>query len=281
MFRRKLIESLEKLAGYPAIAIMGPRQSGKTTLAKLAFPHHTYVSLEDLSMRRLALEDPKGFLAMYKDAHGVILDEFQNVPELLSYLQLAIDQTYKPNYFILTGSQNFLMNQAISQTLAGRIGILTLLPLSIGEMADNNLLSATAEQAIFSGGYPRIYDQKIEPTVWYPDYINTYVERDIRDLKQVTDLSLFRKFVGLCAGRAGQLLNVTSLGNDVGVTGPTARAWLSLLEASYIIFLLQPHHGNFGKRLIKSPKLYFYDTGLACSLLGITSALQLSTHYLR
>lgn len=282
MFKRALSPFLRELATqYPAIAILGPRQSGKTTLAKMVFPSYVYLSLEDRVIRERALLDPKGFFEIYKDEQGIILDEFQYVPELLSYIQLLVDEKYRPGFFILTGSHNFLMNQAISQTLAGRIGILTLLPLSVAELQMNNLLKTPVEKAIFYGGYPRIYDQHIDPVRWYSDYIETYVEKDIRQLTHVSQLSLFRKFVGLCAGRIGQILNLTSLSNDCGVTVPTVRAWLSLLEASYIVFLLQPYYKNFGKRLIKSPKLYFFDTGLACSLLGITSEIQLHTHYLR
>ena len=282
MFTRELMpEVKERATKYPAIAILGPRQSGKTTLAKMSFPYYVYLSLEDRMVRERASIDPKGFLHAYKDSPGIILDEFQNLPELLSFIQIFIDEEYRPGFFILTGSQNFLMNQTISQSLAGRISIMTLLPLSIVELETNHILQLPVEKAIFDGCYPRIYQQHISPVTWYVDYLETYVERDIRQITQVSNLSLFRKFVGLCAGRIGQILNLTSLSNDVGVSVSTIRSWLSLLEASYIIFLLQPYYKNFGKRLIKSPKLYFYDTGLACSLLGITSQLQLNTHYLR
>ena len=267
---------------YPAIAVLGPRQSGKTTLVKTVFPDYTYVNFENRNILEQAQSDPQGFLQTYtSNTPGIIIDEFQNFPELTSYLQGFIDEVYRPGFFILTGSQNYLMNKAISQSLAGRISILTLLPLSIEELKESNLLSKEPQQAMIAGGYPRIYEQHINPTVWYPDYLNTYVERDIRELTKVSQLSLFRKFVALCAGRIGQILNITSLCNDTGIDYATARSWLSLLESSYIIFLLQPHHKNFGKRLIKSPKLYFYDSGLACSLLGITSEQQLFTHYLR
>lgn len=282
MFKRDLSEHLNGLATqYPAVAVLGPRQSGKTTLVRQTFPHYTYISLEDKRQLELATLDPVRFLNNLKDSPGIILDEFQNAPHILSDIQLAIDEKYRPGFFILTGSQNYLMNQSISQSLAGRIGILTLLPLSIHELKNNQLLPENVDQVIFYGGYPRVYDQHIPPAKWYADYIETHVERDIKQLVSVAQLSLFRKFVGLCAGRTGQPLNMASLCNDSGISFATAREWLSLLESSYIIFLLQPHYKNFGKRLIKSPKLYFYDTGLASSLLGITSVDQMAHHYLR
>lgn len=282
MFKRDLCSVLKELAlKYPSIAILGPRQSGKSTLAKMTFPQYVYLSLEDRSTMERASLDPKGFIESYKDAPGIILDEFQKQPGLLSYLQLAIDEKYRPGYFILTGSQNFLMNEKISQSLAGRVTVLTLLPLSISELQQNDLLENIVEKTIFYGGYPRIYDQKLSPVVWYNDYIGTYVERDIKQIVNVVDLELFKKFIALCAGRIGQLLDLTSLSNDCGISVPTVRRWLSLLQTSYVLFLLQPYYKNFGKRLMKSPKLYFYDTGLACSLLGIESYTQINTHYLR
>lgn len=266
---------------YPVIALVGPRQSGKTTLAQETFANHKYLSFEDiLSVRQHAEKDPKGFLEEHANDHGIILDEFQHAPLILSYIQLAVDRDYKPGYFILTGSQNFLMNEAISQTLAGRIALFTLLPLSSQELEQAGLLPQNLETVIYNGLYPRIYAQDFKPS-WYQNYIKTYLERDVRQLKNIPDLSLFQTFVGLCVGRIGQVLNITSLANDCGITTNTAKSWLSLLQASYLVFLLQPHHNNFGKRLIKAPKLYFYDTGIACSLLGIESVNEVYKHYLR
>jgi hypothetical protein len=250
-------------------------------LAKSLFPHYTYVTLENLAVRTLAQGDPQGFLSSYDDAPGVVLDEVQQVPELFSYLQGIVDNKPRPGFYVLTGSQHFLLSQAISQTLAGRIALFTLLPFSITELQKAQLAPNSAQQAIFTGFYPRVIAQQLKPTEWYPLYIQTYLERDVRDIKQVVDLAQFQTFIGLCAGRIGQLLSITSLANDCSISVPTAKAWLSLLQASYVLYLLQPHHKNFSKRLIKSPKLYFYDTGLACSLLGIESLQQLNGHYLR
>lgn len=282
MISRDLTPHIKDLAKkFPVIAITGPRQSGKTTLAQAIFPHYTYVTLENLSIRALAQKDPQGFLSQYDNAPGVIFDEVQQVPELFSYLQGIVDAKSRSGFYVLTGSQHFLLSQAISQTLAGRIAIFTLLPLSIAELQHAKQAPTGANQAVFNGFYPRLFAQKLKPTEWYPLYIQTYVERDVRAIKQVVDLAQFQLFIGLCAGRIGQLLNVTSLANDCSISVHTVRAWLSLLQASYIIYLVQPHHKNFSKRLIKSPKLYFYDTGLACSLLGIESVQQLMGHYLR
>jgi len=265
----------------PVIAITGPRQSGKTTLSKAIFSDYAYVTLENLNERTLAQSDPQGFLSQFDDSPGVILDEVQQVPELFSYLQGIVDKNPRPGFYILTGSQHFLMSEKISQTLAGRIAIFTLLPFSIVELQQANLLPDSANQAVFTGFYPRIFAQKLKATEWYPDYIQTYIERDVRTIINVVNLSQFQTFIKLCAGRIGQLLNISSLANDCGISVHTARSWLSLLEASYIIYLLHPHYKNFSKRLIKSPKLYFYDTGVACSLLGIENVAQLMGHYLR
>ena len=269
---------------FPVIALLGPRQSGKTTLAKECFPDYDYVNLEALDMRQFALEDPKGFLEQYQrksKKKGVILDEIQNTPDLFSYLQVAIDHDPRPGFYILTGSQNILLNQHISQTLAGRISIQTLLPLSIEELSKAKRLPSDPFKLIFQGFYPSMHSKKRDPNDWYKGYIQTYVERDARLVRNITDLNLFQKFVKLCAGRVGQLLNLTSLSGDCGISVNTAKSWISILEMSYIIFLLQPHHQNFSKRLIKSPKLYFYDPGLACNLLGIESPKMLVQHYLR
>lgn len=284
MIKRDLAEKFKYLATkFPVVAIFGPRQSGKTTLARSVFSNYEYISLEDIDSRTLAHEDPRGFLNANSNHEGVILDEIQNTPELLSYIQTYVDNSKKNGYFIITGSQNFLLNELVTQTLAGRIAILTLLPLSIGEMENAEILSSSSslETTIFKGCYPRIYDQDILPSDMFPNYIRTYIERDVRLIKNVTDLNDFQRFIKLCAGRIGQILNLTSLGNDCGISSGTAKSWLSILEASYIIFTLQPHYKNFSKRLVKAPKLYFYDTGLACSLLGINSEEQLRSHYLK
>lgn len=282
MIERDLTSALQLDAQKaPVIAILGPRQSGKTTLARSVFGQHKYISLEDLDMREFAIQDPRKFLADNHNEHGILLDEIQHVPGLLSYMQTQVDMDYRPGYFILTGSQNFLVSQAITQTLAGRISLHTLLPMSAHELIRADLLPNTIEETLFRGGYPIIYSRAYEPTKWYVDYIKTYLERDVRMITSVSDLSTFRRFMKLCAGRIGQIVNLTSLGNDCGITYNTAKSWLSLLEASYIIFQLQPHYQNFNKRVIKSPKLFFYDTGLACSLLDIENEKQLSSHYLR
>lgn len=282
MFTRSLTDIIKQRAlKIPVIAIVGPRQSGKTTLAKAIFKKHTYVSLETFEDRELAAADPRRFFEAHDNKHGIIIDEVQRVPELLSYMQSLVDAEYKPGYFVITGSQNIMLNQAISQTLAGRISIFTLLPLSINEMRTNKLLPTTIEAVASKGFYPRIYAQDLDPVSWYLDYIEAYVERDARTIVNITQLSTFRRFIRLCAGRVGQLLNITSLATDCGIDQRTAKAWISVLEASYILFFLQPHHENFSKRLIKSPKIYFYDSGLACSLLDIQSVDQLNDHYLR
>lgn len=278
--RRKIEPKLAYLATkYPVVALLGPRQSGKTTVAKQAFPAHSYFSLEDPDTAARIMQDPRAFLE-YDYGTGLIIDEFQQEPVLLSYIQGIVDANYRPGYFILTGSHNFLMNQAITQSLAGRVGILTLLPLSCEELAQAECLPEKADQAIFTGGYPNIYARGLMGADFYGSYLTTYVERDVRQLINVVKLSDFQKFIRLCVGRIGQLLDFVSLADDCGISVPTVKAWLSILEASYIIFLLQPHFNNFNKRMIKSPKLYFYDTGLACYLLKIASAEQLTTHYL-
>ena len=267
---------------FPVLAIMGPRQSGKTTLVRHLFANYHYLNLENLDLLELSKADPRGFLEGLLKYAGVIIDEFQNHPDLLSYLQILVDREQRPGFFVLTGSHNFLMNQAIGQSLAGRVGILTLLPLAQSEINRANLTVPSAEMAIYRGFYPRIVESRsLPPSQIYPSYIQTYLERDLRTISHIADLLLFKKFLGLCAGRVGQILNISSLATDCGVSAKTVKSWLSILEASYIVFLLQPHHANFNKRLIKNPKLYFYDTGIACSLLGIDSTEQLSNHYLR
>lgn len=280
MIQRTLTSRIKELSEkYPVITLTGPRQSGKTTLLRYAFPHYQYVSLEDLDIREFAEADPRGFLSSYPK--HVIIDEAQRVPSLFSYIQTRVDSENETGMYILSGSHNFLLMEKISQSLAGRTAVLCLMPLSHEEMAESGILSGDIDEEIFMGGYPRIFDKNIKPTDYYPFYIQTYVERDVRLLKNVGDLTRFMRFIKLCAGRIGQLLNVSSLANETGVSVPTAAAWLSVLEASYICYQLKPDWNNFTKRLVKSPKLYFYDTGLACSLLGINDVHQVNTHYLR
>lgn len=266
-------------AQFPVVVCTGPRQSGKTTLVKSAFGGKPYVSLEDHDMREYARTDPRGLLAQYGD--GAIFDEIQHVPELLSYVQTNVDADGRCGRFILTGSHNILLQQGVSQSLAGRAAYVELLPLSIGEITAANIPAGSAAQSIVRGQYPRIVAGSAEPADFYPNYVRTYVERDVRAVKNITDLRAFGTFLRLCAGRVGQLLNLSSLAIEAGVTHQTIRSWLGILEASYIVYLLQPLHAVISKRLIKIPKLYFYDTGLAAYLLGLRSAEQTETHYLR
>lgn len=279
MIPRTLTATFAELAGqYPVVTVTGPRQSGKTTLCRAAFPDKPYINLEAPDRREFARSDPRGFLAAYQS--GVILDEIQRVPDLLSYLQPMVDENPAPGRFILTGSQQFEVKTAISQSLAGRTAMLKLLPLSVEELAAAEI-RLPVDQQLLTGFYPRIYDAKLDPTQALGSYLETYVERDIRQLINIKDLALFEKFVRLCAGRVGQLLNLQSLGNDVGVSHTTARTWLTLLEASYVVYLMQPWHTNISKRQIKSPKLYFYDVGLAAYLLGVENEQHISRHPLR
>lgn len=272
------------------VTLTGPRQSGKTTLVRAAFPSMAYVSLEDPDVRARALEDPRGFLRA--NADGMIIDEVQRAPDIPSYIQGIVDEEPRPGRFILTGSQNLLLLDRVSQSLAGRTRILHLYPFSLSELEGREPWDPEASPAppadrsvtrslhttLHTGFYPRIHDQSLNPVEWLADYRAAYVERDVRQILNVQDLEAFARFLGLCAGRNGQLLNTSSLGNDAGVDHTTVRRWLSVLEASFLIKLLEPHHRNFGKRLIKSPKLYFLDCGLLCSLLGVTSADDLSVH---
>ncbi len=280
MIERTLKERILFLSTkYPFVLITGPRQSGKSTLSKLAFPEYKYVSLEDPDNRAFATEDPRAFISTYPGR--TIIDEVQRVPQLLSYLQTYADQSGKEGMYILTGSQNFQLLEAVSQSLAGRVGIVTLLPFSYEEMRNGGIDCGNADMQMFKGCYPRLFDKDIPSGTYYADYINTYVERDVRIVKNITNLATFTKFIKLCAGRIGQILNMASLATECGVSIPTINSWLSLLQTSYIVFLLQPDSRNFSKRLVKTPKLYFHDTGLACSLLEIRQPEQLSTHYLR
>jgi|SRR4030095_359439 len=272
---RDIKDTVMRFSKFPVVGIFGPRQSGKTTLCKNLFKNHVYLNFENPEILEFVTQDPKGFLQKYENEHGIIVDEFQHFPQFLSYVQIEADEKKRPGYFVLTGSQNFLMNAAVSQSLAGRIGILTLLPLSINECAHNNLLDNNVNEMIVKGFYPRIYTENFIPDELYPSYIQTYIERDVRLLTNVENLSTFKKFMKLCAGRIGQLLNISDIATNCGITQKTADHWISILQASYIVFLLQPHHGNFNKRITKSAKLYFYDTGIACSLLGIKSITDL------
>ncbi len=262
---------------YPVLTITGPRQSGKTTLARATFSNKPYANLESPVTRQFAEEDPLAFLGQYPD--GAIIDEIQRVPDLLSHIQVIVDDKQKNSLFVLTGSQQFELMQGISQSLAGRTALLKLLPLSLAELTPHG--SFGVDEMLFKGFYPRIYSQDIPADQAYGDYFTTYVERDLRQLINIKNLGLFQRFVSLCAGRCGQLLNLSSLANDTGISQVTAREWITVLEASYIVFLLQPFHANIGKRLIKSPKLYFYDVGLASWLCGIEREKQLATHPLR
>lgn len=269
-------------SGYPVITLTGPRQSGKTTLARTAFADKPYVSLETPDEREFALADPRGFLDRFPG--GAIIDEVQHAPALLSWIQTDVDAAGTMGRFILTGSQNFTLIAGIGQSLAGRSALVQLLPLSIAELAADQRLTdgpSGLNGFLLRGGYPALHVRTVAPARWYADYTMSYLERDVRQITQVHDLSAFQRFLKLCAGRTGQLLNLSALAVEAGISQSTARAWLSVLEASYIVFLLQPHHRNLGKRLVKTPKLYFIDTGLAASLLGLQDAGQLATHPLR
>lgn len=280
MISREAAPAVIKAAkGYPVVAITGPRQSGKTTLSRMVFADKPYTTLEDPDQLDFALSDPRGFLQQFPK--GAVLDEIQRAPKLFSYIQGIVDEQRKPGLFILTGSQHFGLLAQVSQTLAGRVATLELLPFSFPELKAAGLSIASLDQLLFQGQYPALYDRHLDPIDWYADYIRTYVERDVRQITAVQDLNLFQTFVRLCAARVGQVLDVASIANDAGVAHNTARAWISVLEASYVVYRLTPHHRNFSKRLIKRPKLYFYDTGLVARLLGIRSPEELRHHPLR
>jgi predicted AAA+ superfamily ATPase len=277
---RKAEKTVANLAkGFPIVGITGPRQSGKTTLAHHVFNNMPYVSLEDPDNREFAIVDPKGFLARYRD--GAIIDEVQRVPELFSWLQGIVDGDGRMGQFVLTGSQQFGLAEGITQSLAGRVGELKLLPLCVPELREAERNIGDADQVLYEGFYPAVHTRDVEPEQWYNAYIGTYLERDVRSMMAVQSLSAFQTFIRLAAGRCGQILNLSSMGAEAGVSHNTAKAWLSVLQASSIVFLLQPFHKNYNKRLIKSPKLYFYDTGLAARLLGITNSEQLALHPLK
>lgn len=278
----------------PVVSLTGPRQSGKTTLARATFPHYAYISLENPDTREAAKADPRGFLRQF--SQGVILDEAQRAPELFSYIQGIVDDTPRAGQFVLTGSHNFLLMRSISQSLAGRCAILHLLPLSLAELsgrepADPQNLPDFANRTpygvrnlmatLHKGFYPRLHDQPIDTQPWLADYTEGYLDRDVRLLENIGDLDAFALFVRMCAARSGQLLNLSSLASDCGITHPTARRWLSILQASFLVTTLRPYFRNYHKRLIKSPKLYFLDTGLLCYLLRIRTPEDLPAHPLR
>ncbi len=280
MITRILQPYLERTATqYPVVTLTGPRQSGKTTLARMTFPDRPYVSLEGPSNRSFALEDPVRFLEQYPD--GAILDEVQRAPDLISYIQGLVDEDPTPGRFLLTGSRNFALLDSVSQSLAGRTSILELLPLDLEEVRRFPEPVPTLDSLLWTGGYPRIHERGLDPSEWLGSYTAAYIERDVRSLVNVGDLEAFRTFLRLCAGRVGQLLNLSAIASDAGISQPTARRWLSVLEASFVVFRVTPFHASFGKRLIKTPKLYFYDLGLVTSLLGIEHFAQLVRHPLR
>lgn len=272
----KLIDLASK---FKAVAVTGARQTGKTTLVKQVFKSKPYVSLENPDTRNFALEDPRGFLQTYPN--GAILDEVQRVPALFSYLQEVLDNSKVKGLFILSGSNNFLLQQTISQTLAGRVGYINLLPFSISELKKVKLLPTDDDTLMLKGFYPPIYDQEIPPADWCPNYIRTYIEKDVRQIKNITDLIVFERFIKLLAGRSGQELNNSALAVETGVDVKTIQSWIGILESSFIIYLLKPHHKNFNKTIVKRPKVYFYDSAIVCYLLGIRDNTQLQTHPLR
>lgn len=280
MIPRQATATLLRLAkGFPIVLLTGPRQSGKTTLAKSTFADKAYVSLEHPDEREFAEQDPKRFLQRF--AHGAVLDEVQRCPALLSYLQGVVDERKIMGDFILTGSAQLELISGVTQSLAGRVGRVELLPLTQTELLQAQKLPSALEQALYQGGYPALYDREISPNDWFANYVATYLERDVRQLIAVRDLTQFQRFVKMCAARSGQLLNLAALGADCGISAVTAREWLSVLETSYLVTRLVPYHANFGKRLVKTPKLYFLDAGLMAWLLGIQHASTIETHAMR
>jgi uncharacterized protein len=280
VIRRIAENKLKQLSrNFKAVAVVGPRQSGKTTLVKDLFSKKPYVSLENPDTMRYALEDPRSFLASFPK--GAVIDEAQRVPEIFSYLQEILDNSKKKGLFILTGSNNFLLQESISQSLAGRIGYLQLLPFTVSELADAGKLPSGDDSLMLKGFYPPVFQQRIPVSDWAPNYIRTYIERDVRQLKNIPDLLRFDRFLALLAGRCGQELNMNALSVEAGIDLKTVQSWLGILESSFIVFMLKPHFQNFNKTVVKRPKLYFYDTSLVCSLLRITSHIHLVSHPLR
>lgn len=274
MIERTLGAELKMRAGwFPVVSLTGPRQSGKSTLVRAAFPDYDYVNLEDPQLRRAANEDPVGFVRNRPE--HLIIDEAQYAPEVFSMIQVVSDERGSAGQYVLSGSQNFLLSSRISQSLAGRVSVLRLLPLSFGEVSASRALSP--DEFMFRGGYPRLYDTDMPEQVFFESYLETYIERDVSGYLDVRNLSGFRRFVELCALSAGSLVNYASLARSADVDARTAKAWLSMLESSYVLFCLRPYHSNEGKRLTKAPKLYFHDTGLLCYLLGVRSLGQLLT----
>jgi len=267
------------LKGFPVITLTGPRQSGKTTLAKSIFSDRPYTTLEDPDTRQAAQDDPRSFLERFPD--GAVLDEVQRCPHLFSYLQTIVDNDRRMGLFILTGSQQFGLMSGITQSLAGRTAFVELLPFSLAELAETGKVPSSLDAMLLTGCYPPLYDRDVPPSAWFGAYVTAYIERDVRQLLKIQELETFQRFVRLCAGRSGQLLNLSSLATECGITHNTAKAWISVLEASYLVFLLRPHHTNFNKRLVKMPKLYFYDVGLVSWLLGIRTTEHIATHPLR
>jgi predicted AAA+ superfamily ATPase len=280
MLTRSMTPTLHRLAAsFPVLAMTGPRQSGKTTLARALFADKPYVSLEDPIERAFAFEDPRGFLVRF--SQGAVFDEAQRWPDLFSHLQGMVDADRRPGRFILTGSQQFGLLAGVTQSLAGRVGMTRLLPLAATEIPAVSQNQLSLNGLMLKGGYPALHTQPVEPADWFASYIATYIERDVRQVLNIQSLPTFQRFLRLCAGRVGQLLNVSALASEAGITANTAKSWLAVLESSDLIHLLPPYHRNFGKRLVKMPKLYFLDTGLACWLLGIRSEEVLALHPLR
>lgn len=274
MIARTLADKLVSMAKqFPVLSVTGPRQSGKSTLVQNVFPDYRYVSLEDADVRAFAQDDPRSFLEHYNK--HVVIDEAQRVPELFSYMQGVIDRQGTPGQYVISGSQNFLLMKNVSQSLAGRVAVMHLPPLSYAELASANMVPRNVDDFLYKGGYPRIHAWGIDPIDFFPSYVATYVERDVRDELGVRKIAEFSTFLSLCATRIGEVLSIDGLANDCGISTDTAKSWLSVLEQSFVVFRLQPYHRNYGKRLIKSPKLYFYDTGLAANLLGIESPEQI------
>lgn len=280
MYKRHINHELKDLCcDYPVVTVIGPRQSGKTTLVREAFPNMAYVNLENPDVRVLAESDPRSFLTQHM-GEGLILDEIQRVPSLLSYIQVIVDESHQKGQFILTGSHQLELHQAITQSLAGRTALLTLLPMSLAELNEAGI-SQSIDKSILLGGYPRIHSDSLNPTKAYRNYFQTYVERDVRQIINLRDITQFERFIRICAGRVGQVIKFEQIGNEVGISSHTVKHWISILEASFVVFRIQPYFENFGKRVIKSPKLYFTDTGLLSYLLGLQEVDQVARDPLR